>query len=124
MMRISICKNCRGAGSITVITGDKNDYCGVATQRCPVCSGYGSIPEADADSNEIRTYGDMIRGMNDRQLATFAARKLAEHERVKTESEGRRMTATENATIAETYFRVLMQWLRTPVEDRTWETTM
>lgn len=54
--------------------------------------------------------------MNNGQLASLAAQKLAEYERVKAESEGRIMTATESATIAETCFRVLMEWLRMPAE--------
>lgn len=68
------------------------------------------------DGDEIRTNGDLIRGMNDKQLAAFAAQKLAAYEQEKAESVGRTLTATERETIAETWFRVMMQWFRTPVE--------
>ena len=58
------CPNCKGKGYNTVVTGDRNDYCGVANEMCPECNGTG-LKLADM------TNADRIRAMSDEELAAF-----------------------------------------------------
>lgn len=58
------CPNCKGKGYNTVVTGDRNDYCGVANEMCPECNGTG-LKLADM------TNADRIRAMSNEELAKF-----------------------------------------------------
>lgn len=60
------CPNCKGNGYITIMTGNRNDYCGVASKMCPACDGTG-VQLADV------TNADRIRAMSDEELAEWMA---------------------------------------------------
>lgn len=56
------CPQCKGNGYITVMTGDRKDYCGVMNEKCRACSGTG-LNLVDM------TNADRIRAMSDEELA-------------------------------------------------------
>lgn len=58
------CPSCNGNGFRTIITGDRNDYCGIVSEMCSACGGTG-VQEADM------TNADLIRTMSDEELAEF-----------------------------------------------------
>lgn len=58
----AVCPNCNGKGYNVIMTGDRNDYCGVANSPCPDCGGKGKI-------SVPMTNGDRIRAMSDEELA-------------------------------------------------------
>lgn len=66
---------------------------------------------------EKETNGDRIRHMSDKTLAYFMATKLTDLYSIQMVDEGRPLTVTYINLMKETWFRVLMQWLRQPVED-------
>lgn len=62
MKKNGACQHCKGNGYITVMTGDRNDYCGVVNEMCTECGGTGvNLVEA--------TKADHIRSMNDEEMA-------------------------------------------------------
>lgn len=56
------CQACKGKGYNTVMTGDRNDYCGVINETCSECEGTGVIL-VDAST------ADCIRAMSDEEMA-------------------------------------------------------
>ena len=64
MKKQTACPVCRGRGTITVITGNRNDICGVKNETCPSCGGTGM-------NMENVTNADRIREMNDEELREF-----------------------------------------------------
>lgn len=58
------CPECKGNGYFTVMTGDRNDYCGVINQACSSCGGSGAL-EVDM------TRADRLRAMSDEELAAY-----------------------------------------------------
>jgi hypothetical protein len=56
------CPSCKGNGFRTIITGDRNDYCGIGSEKCYACDGTG-VQEVDM------TNADRIRAMSDEELA-------------------------------------------------------
>ena len=65
MKKLIRCPECKGNGYFTVVTGDRNDYCGVIGQACSSCGGSGAM-EVDM------TRADRIRAMSDEELARYA----------------------------------------------------
>lgn len=68
-MKKVFCPNCNGKGYNVIITGDRNDYCGVTNRLCPDCDGTGMI-------SVPMTNGERIRAMSDEELADFYVASL------------------------------------------------
>lgn len=64
MKKLIRCPECKGQGYFTIVTGDRNDYCGVIGQACSSCGGSGAL-EVDM------TRADRIRAMSDEELAAY-----------------------------------------------------
>ena len=64
MKKLIRCPECKGQGYFTIMTGDRNDYCGVIGQACSSCGGSGTL-EVDM------TRADRIRAMSDEELAAY-----------------------------------------------------
>lgn len=64
MKKLIRCPECKGQGHFTIMTGDRNDYCGVIGQACSSCGGSGAL-EVDM------TRADRIRAMSDEELAAY-----------------------------------------------------
>lgn len=58
------CPSCKGKGFNVIITGDRNDYCGIGSEMCSVCGGTG-VQEVGM------TNADRIRAMSDEELGNF-----------------------------------------------------
>lgn len=104
------CPECEGKGFRTIITGDRNDYCGIGSIKCFACDGTGVKGVA-------MTNADKIRAMSDKELAAFLAGKFTDHETMKAVQKGEMLTATYVSEMAHTWYAAWMQWLRQPAED-------
>ena len=103
------CPVCEGRGYVEWINKTE-DTCSAGVQMCPHCEGTG-LRTVDM------TKADMVRQMSDKAIAGFMATKLTDLYSIQMADEGRSLTDTYISLMKETWFRVLMQWLRQPAED-------
>jgi hypothetical protein len=64
-----------------------------------------------------KTNSDVLRSMSDTELASFLAGKFTNFSTEKRVEKGEIPSATMISIEADTWYRIWMQWLRTPVED-------
>lgn len=69
-------------------------------------------------ASKMQTNGDKIRAMGDKELACFLAGKFTDSTTQRMMEFGKMRSATEISAEADLWFRIWMQWLRTPVEDK------
>ena len=99
------CPDCKGNGYRTVITGDRNDYCGVANEMCPTCKGTG-VQLTDM------TNADRIRAMSDQQLAEFICNALGSAGCVEDHCPGHDLCRPQDGKS-----NGLKKWLQQPVKN-------
>lgn len=95
------CPECKGKGYITVMTGDRNDYCGTNNITCQLCYGTG-MQMADM------TNGDRIRAMTDEELAW-------ELMTWRTETAFRLQGVDSNYPYTQ---KTILEWLMQPAEEK------
>ena len=78
-------------------------------RECEYCNGTGTV---DAPM----TNADLIRAMNDRQLAEFLAAKFTDNTQVQEAMKGNHMTATQLSETSHAWFVGWMTWLQQPVD--------
>lgn len=66
---------------------------------------------------KMQTNGDKLRKMSDKELAGFLAGKFTDSTTQRMMEFGKMRSATEISAEADLWFRIWMQWLRTPLED-------
>lgn len=64
-----------------------------------------------------KTVADRIRGMSNREMAAFLARHDAEQNRLRLQSQGTAVTATELKALSDILYRVWLNWLEGPAEE-------
>lgn len=112
MKKQTACPVCRGRGTITVITGNRNDICGVKNETCLSCGGTGM-------NMENVTNADRIRAMSDEELAVWTMKVLLPDDTIpfcqnKPECE-KALDAGDEIEDAEC-IGCLLEWLRQPAE--------
>lgn len=110
MKKQTACPVCRGRGTITVITGNRNDICGVKNETCISCGGTGM-------NMENVTNADHIRAMSDEELAKVLNAFTAYFEECNRSIEEVGCEGCELNELCELHEGKALDWLQQPVKE-------